>query len=80
VGNIRDKSFKEIWEKSETLNWIRNLGKEDFKDCSPCELKQVCPRNSGVAFSNVGDYTAKEPWSCMAAGVIQEKRSELGLE
>lgn len=71
-GSIRESSFAEIWKESPQLNWIRNLGKKDYKDCISCDLKKYCPRNSGVSFSNSGDYTAKDDWSCMTAGMIRQ--------
>lgn len=79
-GNIREKSFSDIWRNSEQLNWIRELGNKDFKDCLGCPVRRVCPRNSGVAFSNNGDYTAKDEWACMTANLIQETRERRGMK
>ncbi|MFA6236649.1 MAG: radical SAM protein [Bacteriovorax sp.] len=56
-GNLREKTFQEIWKNSETLNNIRNLKKSDFKNCMTCDHIEYCSRSSGSIFINTNDYT-----------------------
>ncbi|MBU0483966.1 MAG: radical SAM protein [Proteobacteria bacterium] len=61
AGNIREKSFKEIWEKSELFKDMR-----DFKSykgrCGACEYVNVCGGCRARAYAVTGDYMAEEPF------------------
>ena len=42
-GNIYDASLTEIWEKSDTLNELRNMIPDKLEGvCSLCAIKQLC--------------------------------------
>lgn len=71
AGNIRERSFSEIWKNSPVFQWIRGLRVEDFKTCSPCGLKTWCRRNPGPPLTLHGDYTGVDPWVCKEAEVIR---------
>lgn len=71
-GNIRDKSFAEIWRDSPQLKRIRDLELDDFKTCQPCPDRSYCRRSSGVVYVNTGNYTGPEEWTCMEASVLHE--------
>ncbi|MCP5101157.1 MAG: radical SAM protein [Chloroflexi bacterium] len=71
AGNIREGSFAEIWRNSPELNKIRGLELDDFKSCKPCPDRPYCSRNSGVVFTNSGDYTGPEPFTCMEAATVR---------
>jgi len=71
-GNLRKKSFREIWRNSEVLNNIRGLKLKDFKTCKPCPHRPYCRRSSGMVYVNTGNYTGPESWTCMEAEVIHE--------
>jgi len=53
-GNLREKSFKEIWDRS--FKEIRELGKwKNFNDCKKCELSRYfCDSRLPVLSRNVG--------------------------
>lgn len=59
MGNIRERSFKDIWEeKSELrrkLDSIQMYG--DLPDCKECEYVQLCQRCHGLAYLETGDLT-----------------------
>jgi len=77
VGDLRERSFKEIWFGSEVFSRLR-----DFKNlkgkCGNCEYQEVCggcrARAYGLSGSSVGcggftalaevagDYLAEDPW------------------
>lgn len=71
-GNLREQSFKTIWETSPELNKIRGLTLDDFASCKPCPQRAFCRRSSGVVVANTGNYTGPEAWTCMEAGVIKQ--------
>jgi len=41
-GNIRNTPLKEIWEKSQKVEFLRNLRKKDFPECLSCVDKAFC--------------------------------------
>lgn len=61
AGNIREKSFKEIWEKSELFQDLRNF--KAYKGrCGSCEYVNVCGGCRARAYAVTGDYMAEEPY------------------
>lgn len=71
-GNLRQKRFSEIWQDSPELNRIRALSLDDFDTCAPCSDRPFCKRSSGVVYTNTGDYTGPEEFTCMDASVGHE--------
>ncbi len=66
-GNLREKTFKEIWEKSEVFQKIRarkGLGGR----CGACEFNQVCGGCRARAYGATGDYMAEDPWCVYQPG------------
>jgi radical SAM protein with 4Fe4S-binding SPASM domain len=61
AGNIREKSFKEIWEQSELFHDLRNF--KAYKGrCGSCEYVNVCGGCRARAYAVTGDYMAEEPY------------------
>ncbi len=61
AGNIREKSFKEIWERSELFHDLRNF--KAYKGrCGSCEYVNVCGGCRARAYAVSGDYMAEEPF------------------
>lgn len=77
-GNIREKKFQEIWKNAPELNRIRNLTLPDFKDCVSCADRTYCMRSSGAVYSDTGNYTGSEEWTCMNAKLVHELSIENG--
>jgi len=59
-GNITKDSLKEIWEKSEIFNKLRNPYLLKGK-CGICEYKNVCSGCRARAYSKFNDYLEEEP-------------------
>jgi AdoMet-dependent heme synthase len=61
AGNIREQSFKEIWEESELFKELRDFKKYKGK-CGSCEYINVCGGCRARAYSVYGDYLEEEPF------------------
>ena len=60
VGNIRNKEFKEIWEKSPILNKLRD--KDLIKGfCGTCPYRYVCGGCRARAYAYFNDILAPDP-------------------
>lgn len=42
VGNVKETSLNEIWDKSEKVQYLRNLRKQHFPRCIQCPNKEFC--------------------------------------
>lgn len=60
-GNIREKSFSQIWRDSEVFNNLRNIDRYQGK-CGRCEFKRICGGCRARAYSVSGNYMAEEPY------------------
>ena len=61
AGNVTEKNFKEIWEKSKLFNNLRDLNKLKGK-CGMCEYKAFCAGCRARAYYQTGDYMNEEPY------------------
>ncbi len=61
AGNIRENSFKDIWENSELFKNLRDFKKYKGK-CGSCEYINVCGGCRARAYSVYGDYLEEEPF------------------
>ncbi|MFH1563157.1 MAG: radical SAM protein [Nitrospirota bacterium] len=59
-GNIRNRSFQEIWENSPVFNELRDFSKYSGK-CGQCEYLKVCGGCRARAYAKTQDYLAEEP-------------------
>jgi radical SAM protein with 4Fe4S-binding SPASM domain len=67
AGNIRERSFQEIWRSSPVFQELRGLKMADYKHCAPCAHKDHCERSRGAAFNASGSYTGIDPFICAKA-------------
>jgi len=73
AGNVREKSFKEIWEGSELFKDLRDFKKYKGR-CGSCEYVNVCGGCRARAYSVYGDYLEEEPFcSYMPKRLEREK-------
>ncbi len=74
AGNIREKSFKEIWENSELFRDMRSF--RDYKGrCGSCEYVNVCGGCRARAYAVTGDYMDEEPFCGYIPYRIRKKTS-----
>lgn len=61
AGNIRELSFKKIWEESELFKDMRDFKKYKGR-CGSCEYIKVCGGCRARAYAIQGDYLEEEPF------------------
>jgi len=61
AGNIRNNSFKQIWQQSPLFNELRDLSNIKGK-CGDCEYKNICGGCRARAYESTGDYLEAEPF------------------
>lgn len=75
LGNINTKSLEEIWEKSEQIEYLRQIKRSDFPKCLNCKDRGYCTicmmKNSN---ENVdGDIFQINNFHCKVAEMIHAK-------
>ncbi len=59
-GNVREKSFRDIWLNSAVFHNLRDLKRYEGK-CGKCEFTRVCGGCRARAYELSGNYMAEEP-------------------
>jgi radical SAM protein with 4Fe4S-binding SPASM domain len=72
VGNVFERSLKDIWFDSSVLNKIRSARKEDLRSCADCQLAKYCYRCPGLAYIEDGDSFGPSIMACFVAGVYRD--------
>jgi len=60
-GDVREKTFREIWASSGIFQNLRNTNGYQGK-CGRCEYRKVCGGCRARAYEISGDYMAEEPY------------------
>jgi heme b synthase len=67
AGNIREQSFKDIWENSQLFLELRDF--KSYKgNCGKCEYVNVCGGCRARAYAMTGDYMEQEPFCSYEPG------------
>src|SRR4030043_130868 len=61
AGNIKEQSFRDIWENSDLFKELRNFKMYKGK-CGACEFIAVCGGCRARAYAMHGDYLEEEPF------------------
>ncbi len=62
LGNLRERSFTEIWNSNGILNRLRERPRRIQGRCSECPYLEICNGNSRArAFFATGDYFKEDP-------------------
>ncbi len=77
AGNLREQSFREVWESSPLLMRLRNITAQDLPVCASCEQNSFCGRCSLDALFEDGDFFGPNTWRCDLA-TIREDAYEKG--
>jgi radical SAM protein with 4Fe4S-binding SPASM domain len=70
AGNVRERSFREVWEGSPWLTRIRALRRGDLAACRGCAHQPTCSRCPAQALVETGDLLAPLPAACERAGMV----------
>ncbi|MDR4496780.1 MAG: radical SAM protein [Candidatus Scalindua sp.] len=77
-GNLREKSFREIWDTSKVLEELRNA---DLKGrCGECEFVSLCKGCRARALATTGDQMAEDSWCDYEPGKYGGKKITLKTE
>jgi AdoMet-dependent heme synthase len=60
-GQIKEKSFREIWNSSSVFSDLRDLNRYKGK-CARCEFIRICGGCRARAYEITGDYLSEEPF------------------
>lgn len=74
-GNLREKSFQEIWFGQEQTPF-RSTAPEELEDCHSCSRRQHCSRCPGLALIEDGNWRGKSTAACQVAEVRQKLAHE----
>jgi radical SAM protein with 4Fe4S-binding SPASM domain len=61
AGNVREHSFREIYEESPVFRNLRNREKTLKGICGECVYRTICGGCRGRAYAYSGDYLAEDP-------------------
>jgi radical SAM protein with 4Fe4S-binding SPASM domain len=75
AGNVREQSFKEIWEGSELFKDLRDFKKYKGR-CGACEYVNVCGGCRARAYSVYGDYLEEEPFCSYKPKRLEREKVE----
>lgn len=76
MGNLRTRSFEEIWNTN-TFDSVRYMKLEDLNMCPTCPALEYCNRCPGVAYLETGDYLGPSPNAvCSKYTSLIEERKE----
>ncbi len=66
IGNLREKTLKEVLRKSSIINNLRNIYEKIEGFCRTCEHGYECYGCRGNAYQITGNYLASDPtcWHC----------------
>ncbi|MBN1291294.1 MAG: radical SAM protein [Candidatus Latescibacteria bacterium] len=69
IGNIRNRTLKDIWHDNPDpfLSRLREFQEEDAAECFNCKLKPFCRRCPGSVYLETGDIGKPSPASCVLA-------------
>jgi len=85
VGNLKDSSFKDLWDNAPLMNQLRDRKSLEGK-CGECEFSSMCSGCRARAFAETGNYMAEdnscdyEPGKYGGKEITLKIEDTLGLE
>ena len=74
MGNLREASFKEIWDSSKVRADILAVQRRDAVKCRGCEHAPVCARCMATSYFEHGDFDIPSELDCKNARVWSNAR------
>lgn len=78
AGNLREQSFKEIWEGSELFKELRDFKRYKGR-CGSCEFIGVCGGCRARAYAVYGDYMEEEPFCGYVPRRLKQMKRNLNI-
>jgi radical SAM protein with 4Fe4S-binding SPASM domain len=75
-GNLREKSFKDLWTNSEEMLMVRGIKRKDLRNCLDCPNPDYCHRCIGQAYTESGDLFAPSEEFCRNIKIRNQARKE----
>lgn len=79
AGNLREQSFKEIWEGSELFKELRDFKRYKGR-CGSCEFIGVCGGCRARAYAVYGDYMEEEPFCGYVPRRLKQMKRNLNIK
>lgn len=76
LGNVRERSLKEIWTGSSELEYIRRTNLAPLFECRDCDLVNWCFRCEGIPFTEEGKLFVPSSELCRMAKIRMETSHE----
>ncbi|MHB8412947.1 MAG: radical SAM protein [Candidatus Acidiferrales bacterium] len=67
TGNLRERSFQEIWHYSQQMARVRAVRESQLPVCSTCSIRRFCERCPGLAHMEGGDLLGAYERACELA-------------
>lgn len=71
AGNVREKSFREIWEQSDWLKQVRSIRRKDLDTCNTCSKISYCGRCHAQALVEDGNMMGPSSSACNYAETVE---------
>lgn len=72
AGNLRDQSFRVIWESSPWLQRLRSIRRDDLHGCRSCDKLAYCGRCHAQALAEDGDLLGRQRSACERAAALEK--------
>jgi len=76
AGNVREQSFREIWEQSEWLKKVRSIRRKDLETCNTCPKIGYCGRCHAQALVEDGNMMGPSTSACNYAETVERIQIE----
>jgi radical SAM protein with 4Fe4S-binding SPASM domain len=75
IGNIKEKSIKEIWDEIQKSDFFRRLKNPDNLKgkCGVCEYREICGGCRTRAYSHTGDWFESDPACAYIPEALRKK-------
>ena len=76
AGNILQKPFSEIWDKSPVLKEARRFSVNKIHSCNRCKLLKYCHICPGISYMEEGSLYSPSKEACRHARIVKEIRTD----
>lgn len=77
AGNVRERSFREVWEQSDWLKQVRSIRRKDLDTCNTCPKISYCGRCHAQALVEDGNIMGPSSSACSYAETVERIQIEI---